>query len=643
MSILLLFGLSVAVDPFSRRDHLVESLRQITPESAPEKAYFVDQVEDMLTEMAFCSSGAQDVVVMDAFASFSEHVILLNDIEERTVNKISKIVSKEGIMMRGGYSFPETLSPIDLLIRLEYDVLTQTNIDMFELILPGTIPHQDVIYRILKNIASSTFAISDISIGQMGRMTDTQLAHIENLSFHLMQDCHRIMHSNPGSLIHCVPMYLLFRMDVSDIRVEDLLIGDELVEVEALVWDHLGFENNLPGMMRIYEKIIEKRRINRAEVSRILVRARGHVSQYQNSEDFYYREIMNHLDRVEQASESDTAVKAFVQHDMSFPPTAVSDLILNAALGKCDPSVEHVSFLMHLMPDWRARASSYDKLRMSYWVITSGAVRPWDREYFFFEGLASEFNIIIGESRFLRFLGTSDPRVIRHGKSLREADFSDEKASETFNRFRRLSLEHKSLAPFFEEFCCSLVSDSYGELRYALLTQFEVFESTLAAGYVLDAAFNPPIPSFIREFAPNDFELLRNPVEATFKFLNALAPADFEDLSRNFRNRLTGLRDLLKRLNVVLRIVAMEEPLSAIVAEIEQKLRRILNEKIHIPWSIIGWNGVFQRMLRAMFPSGNINKLPYLAQAEMWNRHLDLILHVDEDEDPEGQIGDALF
>ena len=53
MSFLLLFGLSIAANPFSRRDHLVESLRRITPESAPEKAYFVDRVEDMLTEMAF--------------------------------------------------------------------------------------------------------------------------------------------------------------------------------------------------------------------------------------------------------------------------------------------------------------------------------------------------------------------------------------------------------------------------------------------------------------------------------------------------------------------------------------------------------------------------------------------------------------
>jgi hypothetical protein len=494
MSILLLFGLSIAADPFVKRDSLVESLRNLALGSAPEKAYLVDRVEDMLTEMAFCSSGAHDVVVMEAFASFSEHIILLDDIEERTVNAISKIVSKEGIMMRVGYPFPERLSPIDLLIRLEYEVLTHTNIDMFEVIPPNTIPHQDVIYRILKNIASSTFAISDLSIGHMGRMTDTQLAHIENLCFHLMQDCHRIMQKTEGKLIHCVPMYLLFRMDVSDKRVEDLLIGDELVEVEAIVWDHLGFENNLRGMMRIYETIIEKRGINRAEVSSILERAKGEVKKYDNAEAFYYREIMDQLYRVEQAAASEAAVgpivsedisfpptdaaaEAFGQQDISFPPTAVSDLILNAALGKCDPSVEHVAILLDIMPDWRARASSYDKLRLSYWVITSGAMFPWSREYFFV-GLALEFNIIIEESRFLRFLGTADPRIIPHGESHREADFSDEKTSETFNRFRRLSLEHKSLAPFFEEFYRSLVSNSNGELRDVLLSSVEVVEST---------------------------------------------------------------------------------------------------------------------------------------------------------------------
>jgi hypothetical protein len=163
MSILLLFGLSIAADPFSRRYHLVESLRQITPESAPEKAYFVDRVEDMLTEMAFCSSGARDVVAMKASALFSEHVILLDDIEERTVNELTNIVSWEGITDRE--RFPDRLSPIDLLIRLEHKVLTRTNIDMFQVIPPNTIPHQDVIYRILKNIASSTLTYRNYPSG----------------------------------------------------------------------------------------------------------------------------------------------------------------------------------------------------------------------------------------------------------------------------------------------------------------------------------------------------------------------------------------------------------------------------------------------------------------------------------------------
>jgi hypothetical protein len=427
---------------------------------------------------------------------------------------------------------------------------------------------------------------------------------------------------------------LLFRIDVSDMGVEDLLIGDEQVEVEALVWDHLGFEIIRTGMMIIYEKIIEKRRINRAEVSRILDRAKGEVRKYQHADDFYCREIMDHLEGVEQATESDRATQSdrATEFDtvvggsgrMSFPPKDVSDMILDAVLRKYDPSVEHVAILNNLMTEWRGQASSYDKLRISYWMIKFGAKQRLGRNYFF-KGLASEFNIIIRESRFLRYLGTSDPRLVFYAMCLQEADFSDEKTSEFLNRFRRLSLAHKSLAVFFDFYCAS-----GRELRDAILLEFEGFESSLATVSALDAALNPPIPALIRELSQTDFELLRNPVEATFSFLNALAPADFEDLSWNFRSTLTGLLDLLNRLRMVLRIVPMEKRLSAIVVEIKQKLRRILNERIHIPGSIdMELNSEFPRMLWKLFSPGQIDKRPAVEQADRWNKLLDHILDGD--------------
>jgi hypothetical protein len=175
-----------------------------------------------------------------------------------------------------------------------------------------------------------------------------------------------------------------------------------------------------------------------------------------------------------------------------------------------------------------------------------------------------------------------------------------------------------------------LVANSKREWADAILSYFEVFESTLATRNVLDAAFSPPIPALIRVLLPTDFQLLRNPVEARFGFFNALAPADLDTHSFNFLSAIRRLYDLLKRLHVVLRIVSMEEPLSAIVVEIERKLRRILNERIHIPGSIdMDWNSEFSRMLRDLFRSGKIDERPTVEQAERWNRLLDHILDVD--------------
>jgi hypothetical protein len=74
----------------------------------------------------------------------------------------------------------------------------------------------------------------------------------------------------------------------------------------------------------------------------------------------------------------------------------------------------------------------------------------------------------------------------------------------------------------------------------------------------------------------------------------------------------------------------MEEPLSAIVVEIERKLRRILNERIHIRGPIVmERDGEFSRMLGELFPSGEIDKRPAVEQADRCNKLLDHILDVD--------------
>jgi hypothetical protein len=639
MFILIYVGVSLATDPFVIRDSLVEGLRYFAEDSTPEKAYFVDRVEDMLIEMAFCSSDAQDIIIMEGFASFAKHVILLDDIEERTVNRISKIIAEHGIMNRKESWIPERLPPIDLLIRCGYDILTQTNMDMFELTPSDTIPNQNVIHRILKNIASSIFpypltAYRALPVERMGRMTGTQLLRIENLSIQLKQDCLRFMLSNPDRFIICLPMHSLLRLDVSGMAVEDLLIGEELEYVQASIWDlirprmelHEKLREIFLGMLDIYELVVEKRRINRREVSRILKEAPKRAANYKKVWDFFEYAIFEPLRRVERSQEPDATLQAFVQPALELSPVDISDMILDAVLLRFDTSCDHHSQKKALISDWRLKASSYDKLRMSYWVSSSGVLDSLNRGKGV-EELPSEFNIMMEDSQFHRLLAKSDPRIVSYGMSLRDADFSDE-MWETLNRLRRLSLKHKSLEPLFHEFCHSSSIDLNHSLRRAIISYFEHFESRSEVGSILDTALGFNIASLTRKFLMGVKWETRNPVEATFMFWNQLTPVQFEHRYRDFRKALVDLLDVSSRLHAILEIGEKGPNQLAIIKSFHHKIRDIISNRIHIPGSFqITGNHDLSHMYRNMFPWGSMDSWapsPWLAK--QWNQKLDKMI-----------------
>jgi hypothetical protein len=337
MIYIFVLGCALATDMPSLKESTSKYLRALTWGGAPEKSYLVDRTEDLLTEIVLGSAVEEGIRYMGAITSFVEQVLLRDDLDERTINLLSRSIENKGVL-DGTFREDATTSPADLTVCLAYQVLVKTGIDMFSVIPPNTIPHQDLIGEILRNYAISTFFMSPTASSRLSRMSSRELEHIADLSWHIKEDCARIVRSNSSRLIPCYPMYALLDIDVSDMTLEDILMGRELEMIEGLLWDRFGFRDDLVWMLKEFRLILEARRKNPAEVATILTDSIKSLSEseYKTRMHFHNAAIKSRLEGVEAVPVIPQISESLDSHHFLRSGNAVSDIILEAVSERID-------------------------------------------------------------------------------------------------------------------------------------------------------------------------------------------------------------------------------------------------------------------------------------------------------------------
>jgi hypothetical protein len=529
------FGFTLATNLGPIKEVSMNFLRTIPVNSAVEKIYLVDRVEDILTELALPpyshTSFESRAPIMEAFTAFVEFILNSDDINEKRINDISWILEDYSIWnLSRGLEERDQFSSV--LIEISQRILITTGIDMLLHIPDETIPNQALIQRLVDRISKTTTRSGLIRFKNLASLPRVALEHMDDLSMLLLSDCHRMIASNPGRVMHCYPMYSLLEMDVSTLGFSDVFMGPELEQLEAMVSDFCTIKKHDFWLRNeVYKQIIAKRKVNPQAVSEVLREALQDASKGLGETRLYYG-IENMIDRIEELvdppnSDQNGHIDGFVDPrnsdqnghidglvDPSHSEAGVEDLpverdiarmVLDAVLTKLGEQSSRYPSLALRVGEWIPEASSYEIMALVNYLISpvNHLISPFDaQEDRFGVGLAQDFNILLSDEYHISLLGTGDPgfRKLQYELSAngRASTFINDEGFDILNRYRRISFGLRGIVPYVSTLYMALAVQSDDELVGKIIDRIDDLISESPT--IVDLVFTGEIPAMIADY-----------------------------------------------------------------------------------------------------------------------------------------------
>jgi hypothetical protein len=582
MNIFHFFGLTLATNLALYKEVSINFLRSIPVNSAVEKIFLVETVENMFNELEllpFHHSSFEDRVrIMDGLTIFIEFILNSNDINERRINSISKVFENNR-PLKSHRSFEDLDKFAFVIIDIAHAILITTGIDMFSHMPAGTIPNQDLIESVLSRIASSDISPANLFPKRLASLSRADLEHVESLSGYLVRDCNRMIASNPGRMMLCYPIYALIDMDVSTFNLSDLLMGPELETLEGMVSDFCPIENfHIWKRIQLYKLVNEKRKMNPRAVSEVLGSALNDVSTCEDVFLFYdgviseirdieplpselaFEEVSESKER--EHDESRTAEPAFEDANAT---QQIPRILLDSVLSIRRLDLSRFQNLAILLEEWIPQASGYEMLRLARYLFKNSN----SREELFLKGLAEASNIVLVESEKISFFRTLDPRsqlMTPFTASTPSVSMKlTEEATSLLNRYRKISFGLRSILPYLET------------LRVALAVRSDE----------LVAVITDQIESLISETPTIVHSVFTEDISAIFdEFVWGIHAEDNRIKLRIARPQELGIWDivhdecssLITRIPVMMKILPLSTAMLLPVQELRQKLHALLNQ-----------------------------------------------------------------